>query len=83
VLPQVLAGLGLFSLLSVSCLFWLQRLQPVFLTVALGSLAYQSWLVQRQLPALRTMGVKAILGASLAVNFVVLGSWLVLWFRYW
>ena len=82
-LPQVLAGLGLFSLLSVSCLFWLQRLQPVFLTVALGSLAYESWLVRRQLPPLRTMRVKAILGASLAVNFVVLGSWLVLWFRYW
>jgi uncharacterized membrane protein len=82
VLPQVLAGLGLFSLLSVSCLFWLQRLQPVFLTVALGSLGYESWLVQRQLPALRTKGVKAILGASLVVNLVVMGSWVVLWLRY-
>ena len=82
-LPQVLAGLGLFSLLSVSCLFWLQRLQPVFLTVALGSLAYESWLVRRQLPGLRTMGVKATLGTSLVVNLAVLGSWVVLWFRYW
>ena len=82
-LPQVLAGLGLFSLLSAGCLFWLQRLQPVFLTVALGSLAYESWLVRRQLPALRTIGVKAILGASLVVNLAVLGSWVVLWFRYW
>ena len=45
-------------------MFWLQRLQPVFLAMALGSLAYESWLVQRQLPALRTKGVKAILGAS-------------------
>ena len=82
-LPQVLAGLGLFSLLSVGCLIWLQRLQPVFLTAAIGSLAYESWLVRRQLPALRTMRVKAIFGASLMVNLVVLGSWVVLWFRYW
>ncbi len=81
-LPQVLAGLGLLSLLSVSCLFWLQRLQPVFLTIALGSLGYEGWLVRRQLPALRSMGVKAILGASLIVNLAVLGSWVVLWFRY-
>ena len=81
-LPQVLAGLGVFSLLSVSCLFWLERLQPVFVTVALGSLAYQGWLVHRQLPALRTKGVKAIFGASLVVNLVVVGSWVVLWLRY-
>ena len=82
-LPQVLAGLGLLSLLSAGCLFWLRRLQPVFLTVALGSLAYESWLVRRQLPTLRTMGVKATLGTSLVVNLAVLGSWVVLWFRYW
>ena len=80
-LPQVLAGLGLLSLLSASCLFWLQRLQLVFLTIALGSLGYEGWLVRRQLPALR-MGVKAVLGASLIVNMAVLGSWVVLWFRY-
>jgi hypothetical protein len=69
-------------LLSASCLFWLQRLQPVFLAVALGSLAYECWLVQRQLSALRTKGVKTIFAASLAVNLVVLGSWVVLWLRY-
>jgi hypothetical protein len=33
-----LAGLGLISLLSAGCLFWLQKLQSVFLAVALGSL---------------------------------------------
>jgi uncharacterized membrane protein len=82
VLPQVLAGLGLLSLVSASCLFWLQRLQLVFLTIALGSLGYEGWLVRRQLPALRTRGVKAVLGASLIVNMAVLGSWVVLWFRY-
>jgi hypothetical protein len=31
---------------------------------------------------LRTKGVKAIFGASLVVNLVVLGSWVVLWLRY-
>jgi hypothetical protein len=82
VLPQVLAGLGLFSLLSVSCLFWLQQLQPVFFTAALGSLAYEIWLVQRRPPPLRTTAVKAILGVSVTVNVLVMGSWLVLWFRY-
>jgi hypothetical protein len=70
-------------LLSAGCLFWLQRLQPVFLTVALGSLAYQGWLVQRRPPSSRGLGVTAIFGASLIVNLVVLGSWSVLWFRYW
>jgi uncharacterized membrane protein len=61
---------------------WLQRLQPVFLTFSLGSLAYEAWLVHRQLPALRTKAVKAIFGASVVVNLAVLGSWVVLWFRY-
>jgi hypothetical protein len=69
-------------LLSAGCLFWLQRLQPLFLSVALGSLGYQGWLVRRQPPLLRTLGVKAILGASLAVNLLVMGSWVVLWCRY-
>jgi hypothetical protein len=70
-------------LLNASCLFWLQRLQPLFLTVALGSLGYEAWLVQRQLPGLRTVGVRVILAVSLVVNLLVLGSWVVLWFRYW
>jgi len=50
--------------------------------VALGSLAYQGWLVRRRPPCSRTLGVKAILGASLIVNLAVLSSWSVLWFRY-
>jgi len=82
VLPQVLAGLGALSLLSAGCLFWLERLQPVFLTVALGAMVYQVWAVKRRPPFLRTRGVKAILAASLAVNLLVLGTWAALWFRY-
>jgi len=69
-------------LLSASCLFWLQRLQPLFLSVAVGSLSYEAWLVHRQLPGLRTAGVKAIFAASMVINFLVVGSWIVLWFRY-
>ena len=81
-LPQVLAGLGLFGLLSAGCLFWLERLQPVFLSLALGSLVYQVWVVKRRPPFLRTWGIKAILGVSMVLNLAVIGTWIVLWFRY-
>ena len=81
-LPQVLAGLGLFGLLSASCLFWLERLQPVFLSLALGSLAYQILIVKRRPPFLRTWGIKTILGVSMVLNLAVVGTWIVLWFRY-
>jgi hypothetical protein len=82
VLPQVLAGLGVFSLLSAGCLFWLQRLQPLFLAVAVGSLAFQVWAVRRRPPSLRTWGIKTILGVSLALNLVVIGGWIALAIRY-
>lgn len=81
-LPQVLAGLGLFSLLSASCLFWLERLQPVFITLAVGALAYEGWLVHRRPRFLRTRGMLAILWGSIVINILVLGAWVVLWFRY-
>ena len=81
-LPQVLAGLGLFSLLSAGCLFWLQRLQPLFFTVAVGSLVYQVWVVRGRPPESRTWGVKTILAVSLALNAMLLGGWIVLSVRY-
>jgi hypothetical protein len=81
-LPQVLAGLGLVSLLSAGCLFRLQRLQPVFFTVALAALAYQVWAVRRRPPASRTWGVKAILAGSLIVNSLLISGWIVLAVRY-
>ena len=81
-LPQVLAGLGLFSLLSAGCLFWLQRLQPLFFTVAVASLVYQVWVVRGRPPQLRTWGVKTILAVSLALNVMLLGGWIVLSVRY-
>jgi hypothetical protein len=82
VLPQVLAGLGLFSLLSAGCLLWLQRLEPVFFLLAVGSLAYQMWLVFRRSPAMRNWGIKTILAASVALNLMLVGGWIVLAIRY-
>ena len=81
-LPQVLAGLGLVSLLSAGCLFWLQRLQPLFFTVAVASLVYQIWVVRRRPPYLRTWGVKTILGVSLMLNVMVIGGWIAISIRY-
>ena len=54
----------------------------MFLTIALGGLAYQVWAVKRRPPFLRTRAIKAILWASLAVNLLVIGTWIGLWFRY-
>jgi hypothetical protein len=82
VLPQVLAGLGLFSVLSAGCLLWLQRLEPVFFALATGTLAYQAWLVFKRPPPMRTAGMKTILAASVALNAMLLGAWIVLAIRY-
>jgi hypothetical protein len=82
VLPQVLAGLGLFSLVSAGCLYWLEKLQPLFLTLSVGALAYQVWAVSTRPPFLRTLSVKLILYSSLVINITVLGGWAFLWFRY-
>ena len=81
-LPQVLAGLGLFGLVSAGCLYWLEKLQPVFLSLALLSMAYQIWAVSTRPRFLRTPGVMLILDGSLAINFLVIGGWVFLWFRY-
>ena len=81
-LPQVLAGLGL-SLISAGCQLWLQRLQPLFFAVAIASLLYQIWLIRTRPPTRRKFSVKAILAASLVLNFVVVGGWITLTVRYW
>jgi TRAP-type mannitol/chloroaromatic compound transport system permease small subunit len=82
VLPQVLAGLGLLSLFSAGCLFWLERLAPLFFTVAVGSLVYQVWAVSKRPAVMRTWAVKAILTVSLVLNVLVIGGWIVLAIRY-
>lgn len=70
------------GLLSASCLLWLERLQPLFFALALGSLTYQILIYRRRPPFLRTRGVKAILATSVIVTLAVMGSWVALWFRY-
>ena len=81
-LPQVLAGLGLFGLLSAGCLFWLERLQPLFLTVAIGALAYQAWIVYKRPRSMRTLAIKLIFGMSLVLNVLLIGIWIVISYRY-
>lgn len=81
-LPQVLAGLGLFGLLSAGCLFWLERLQPLFFTVAIATLVYQVWVVRRRPPSMRTWGVKTILATSVILNLLLIGGWIVISIRY-
>ena len=81
-LPQVLAGLGLVGLLSAGCLFWLERLQPLFFAVAIASLVYQVWVVRRRPPSMRTWAMKTILGISIAVNGLLIAGWIFLEIRY-
>ncbi|HTA44462.1 MAG TPA: hypothetical protein VK789_18565 [Bryobacteraceae bacterium] len=69
-------------MISAGCLFWLERLQPLFLFVAIASLAWQVWAVRRRPPSLRPWSVKAILATSLALNSAVIGGWALLWLRY-
>ena len=69
-------------MLNSGCLFWLQRLQPVFLTIAVVSVTYQVWLVLRRPPPMRTRAMKAIMAASLSLNTIVIGGWAALAIRY-
>jgi hypothetical protein len=68
--------------LSAGCLFWLERLQPLFFIVAVASLAYQIWAVRRRPPTMRTWGMKTILGVSLVLNGLLIAGWIVFTIRY-
>ena len=70
------------SLLSAGCLFWLERLQPLFGVLAVAGVAYQSWLFWRRPGFRRTRAVVAIYGTSLLITAGVLVLWLALWYRY-
>src|SRR5690242_5680495 len=69
-------------IVSAGCQLWLQRLQPLFFTVAILSLVYQIWLIRTRPPKRRKLTVKAVLAGSLLLNFVVIGGWVVLLIRY-
>ncbi len=68
--------------MSAGCLFWLQRLQPLFVVVAVGSLGYQLWLVRTRPPKRKKSTVRTVLALSLLVNLLVLGGWVALLIRY-
>jgi hypothetical protein len=82
VLPQVQAGLGVFSLLTAGCLFVLERLQPLFFAVSIGALIYQVLIVVGRPPSSRTAGTKTILAISALLNVLMIGSWVVFSIRY-
>jgi hypothetical protein len=69
-------------LLSAGCLLVLQRLQPLFFTVAVGALVYQAWIVARRPASSRTRAMKTVLAISLVVNVLMIGGWAVLAIRY-
>jgi hypothetical protein len=50
--------------------------------VAVGALIYQVWIVQRRPPSLRTSGMKTVLGVSVLLNTLMIGSWVVFSIRY-
>lgn len=81
-LPQVLAGLGVVSVLSAGCVLWLERLQPLFIAVAGLARAYQAWLVQRRPRARRTLAMRLILAVSIATCAAVGMTLVVLSLRY-
>ena len=81
-LPQVLAGLGLFSVVSAGCFFWLERLQPIFFAVAVSALLYEVWLLWRGPSNLRMPAVRTMLALSSLVNVVVIAGWIALLVRY-
>ena len=66
---------------SAGCILWLQVLQPLFASVAVGALAYQVWLVSQR-SRRRTTKVLAILWSSIALNAVIFVAWGALWLRY-
>jgi hypothetical protein len=82
VLPQVLAGLGALSILTAGCLFWLERLQPLFAFVAVSALAYEGWLVARRPRHRRTRTMLWILWTSFGSTMLVFILWSALWLRY-
>ena len=68
---------------SAACVLWLEQYQPLFATLALMALGYQTWLVLSRPAHKRTSMMLAILWTSLATSLVVAGALLVLSLRYW
>jgi hypothetical protein len=70
------------SLISAGCVYWLERLQPLFGGMCLVSLVYQTWLVWRRPRAARTRTMLAIWWTSLGISLAVGATLLALSLRY-
>jgi hypothetical protein len=71
------------SVASAGCVAWLERFQPMFISLSVCTLGYQAWLVWRRPPRLRTSMMLLILWTSLATSIAVGGTLVVLSLRYW
>ena len=60
----------------------LQRLQPLFFVVAVGAMIYQVWIVSRRPASSRNRAMKTVLAISVALNVLMIGSWVVFSIRY-
>jgi hypothetical protein len=67
---------------SAGCALWLERLQPLFILVAVSALVYQGYLVWRRPARRRTTQMLMILWASVGVSVLVFASWIALSLRY-
>jgi hypothetical protein len=70
------------SAVSAGCVVWLQRFQPLFASITIGTLAYQAWLVWRRPRHRRTRTMRVILWTSLSTSVAIGGGMFVLWLRY-
>ena len=71
------------SVASAGCVLWLERFQPTFATLALGTLIYQAWLVKRRPGHRRTRMMLVVLWTSAATSMVVGAVFIALRIRYW
>ena len=70
------------SIVAAGCAVWLERLQPVFASIAILALAYQAWLIASRPPHRRTGRMLRILWTSIGVTTIVFSTWVGLWLRY-
>lgn len=70
------------SVVSAGCVLWLERFQPLFVSLAVCTLAYQAWLVWRRPPHRRTPTMLLILWVSFGTSIAVGGTLVGLWLRY-
>lgn len=81
-LPQLFAAFHLFNAPTLRCLVWLDRLRPLFVSIAVSTLVYQLWAVFFRSAPIRTQVAKTLLTASISSNLLVMSLWAFLDLRY-